>query len=274
MISRDALAPAVMDDFFCEKKKAIFQWLADQSYSGNSLFKASDVKVKFLSTSSVLVDEIIAVLVSEGMAHIEETKRIITYKVDIPRALQVANIPEVKEDIRKPLMTSKRGNNLANLLFRTHIHHNSIFHFLLTYYRHLSHQLSSIITDASSFIAEGQENGGAVFRNKDLHVKQKIRTNKPKPLKVIDPNRKDLNEHGGVPLYEEENEEQADCGISVTSNSPNFKFEPRSISSLQTDLRVKMTGCLYKAFENDDDGTAPKGVLRNIITKEVCFRIY
>ena len=127
---------------------------------------------------------------------------------------------------------------------------------------------------ASSFVIAGQENAGKKEPKKsekvigDGQIKQKVKV--VKALKTRDPNVSNEQNNVGVAAYEEELEEESDCGLSVVSDSPIFKFAPRSQSSISGDLYVGMTACLYKAFEHaDQEGKSSIDVLRNIVTKQV-----
>ena len=129
---------------------------------------------------------------------------------------------------------------------------------------------------ASTFVVAGQENSSKREPKKsdkiigDAHIKQKVKVNNLKALKTRDPNISNQYEDEGVAAYEEEVEELSDCGVSVVSDSPIFKFAPRPQSSLKGELLVGMTACLYKAFEYaDQEGKSSIDVLRNIVTKEV-----
>jgi hypothetical protein len=127
---------------------------------------------------------------------------------------------------------------------------------------------------ASSFVISGQENAGKKEPKKsekiigDVPIKQKVKV--VKALKTRDPNVSNEQDIVGVAAYEEEVEEGSDCGVSVVSDSPIFKFAPRPQSSIKGELLVGMTACLYKAFEHaDQEGKSSIDVLRNIVTKQV-----
>ena len=52
-------------------KDKVYLWLAIRGMSGESSYKASDVKEKFLSTSSTVIDRVVTALVDEGKAKVE-----------------------------------------------------------------------------------------------------------------------------------------------------------------------------------------------------------
>ena len=91
------------------KRELIYQWLADQSVIGKSSFKASDVKSKFATISSKLVDDIIEILVTEGKVRKEGSGRVQNFEVDEPKAKLIARFPVSREEPNHSSVGVKRG---------------------------------------------------------------------------------------------------------------------------------------------------------------------
>ena len=98
-----------------KKRELIYQWLADQSVIGNSSFKASDVKSKFATISSKLVDDIIEILVTEGKVRKEGSGRVQNFEVDEPKARLIARFPVSREEPSQISVGVKRGIKSAFL---------------------------------------------------------------------------------------------------------------------------------------------------------------
>lgn len=72
--------------YFCGIKDKAYLWLAARCVAGEPQFKASDVKEKFLSISSTIIEEVCKALVSENLAVIEGRGRVSVYVLDMVKA--------------------------------------------------------------------------------------------------------------------------------------------------------------------------------------------
>ena len=58
----------IFDNFIGIKDRA-YLWLAERCLAGEPQFKASDVKEKFLSTSSTIIEEVAKLIQNDGANH-------------------------------------------------------------------------------------------------------------------------------------------------------------------------------------------------------------
>lgn len=89
------------EDHFQGVKERVYLWLAIRGMSGESQYKASDVKEKFLSTSSTVVDRVVAALVEDGKSSIEGRGRVSTYQLDMALARRIVP-PPPPTPVRQP----------------------------------------------------------------------------------------------------------------------------------------------------------------------------
>lgn len=80
--------------YFTGIKDRAYLWLAERCLAGEPQFKASDVKEKFLSTSSTIIEEVCKALVTENKAVVEGRGRVSVYVLDFVKARKF--LPEVE----------------------------------------------------------------------------------------------------------------------------------------------------------------------------------
>ena len=77
-------------------------------------------------------------------------------------------------------------------------------------------------------------------------------------------------EDEGVPVYEEIDAENSECGEPPTPEFADFNAR-RQTTTIDPDLLVSMAACFCKVFD-DDTNQIPTMKLRNVITEEVSSR--
>ena len=86
--------------YFNGIKEKAYLWLAERCLAGEPQFKASDVKEKFLSTSSTIIEEVCKALVTENKAVVEGRGRISVFVLDLVKARKFLPVVEAQHHAR------------------------------------------------------------------------------------------------------------------------------------------------------------------------------